>query len=370
MIFRAPKLTRSYLPAGLVLASLAAALVGAPPTRAQNNEVRSLIEQVTRLRSDLDALQRHVYAGAPLPTAPGAAATAAPEPTQPQAARLQLRINELEGELRNLTGQIEEVAFKLDRVGRRLDKLVEDVDFRLSALEQPGRGTAAAGEAPAVAATPAAEATGTSPAPGEAEVNVSAISPEQTAAPPGQTGTLGTVTASDLASVRQGAGTAPAPPSGEAAPAGTVAAPAAAVASTAPSDADVLPAGSPGDQYEYAKTLLGQGEWELAQQAFQAFLERNPGDRYAANAHYWLGETYYVRKDYKAAAEAFLVGYRNFPKSPKAPDSLLKLGMSLAQLGETKEACTTLAAVKEQFETSAESVVRVADRERKKLGCG
>ena len=102
-----------------------------------------------------------------------------------------------------------------------------------------------------------------------------------------------------------------------------------------------LPPGTPKSQYEYAVSLmLKQQNFSRAEKALMAFLEKHPQDDLASNAQYWLGETYYVRKNYQDAAFAFAEGYQRYPKSRKAPDNLLKLGMSLSRMNKREEACT------------------------------
>ena len=71
----------------------------------------------------------------------------------------------------------------------------------------------------------------------------------------------------------------------------------------------------------------------------RSFIQRYPNDSLAGNAQYWLGETYYVRKDYNNAAAVFAEGYQKYPKGGKAADNLLKLGMALGQLGQKTDAC-------------------------------
>lgn len=296
----------------------------------QSGEVRTLIDETNRLRRDLDTLQRYVYAGSKPPSGETAPAAAPAAPKLPQAARLQLRITEFETQLRSLTGRIEELTFKIDKTRERLDKLVADVDFRLTALERDvaaltPQTPAPAGPGQAVAAVPEAAPATPGPAP----------APQ----------TLGTVTGADLAA------------SGSAALA------------PAPAPKRILPEGSPQERYNFAIRLLRQGDWGEAQAAFQEFVTAHPDDVLASNAQYWLGETYYVRGEYENAATTFLDGYRKFPDAAKAPDSLLKLGMSLAQMGMKSEACDTFGEVISKH-AGATSIVRLAEKERQRAGCG
>ena len=93
-----------------------------------------------------------------------------------------------------------------------------------------------------------------------------------------------------------------------------------------------------------------------------------PQHELAGNAHYWLGESLYGQANYKDAAQTFLDGYKAYPQSPKAPDTLLKLGMSLRQLGQKPQACTVLQSVSTKFPNAAEARKR-AQAEAKRAGC-
>src|SRR5690606_27427724 len=94
--------------------------------------------------------------------------------------------------------------------------------------------------------------------------------------------------------------------------------------------------------YDAAFQALREQRYERAEAAFKEFLNRYSDDALAGNAQYWLGETYYVRGNYQESAKVFAHGFQKYPKSSKAPDNLLKLGLSLAQNKKTKEACLTL----------------------------
>ncbi|MCK5621952.1 MAG: tol-pal system protein YbgF [Alphaproteobacteria bacterium] len=130
-----------------------------------------------------------------------------------------------------------------------------------------------------------------------------------------------------------------------------------------------LPEGTPREQYDFAYSLLKKHQWIEGRAALQAFLEKNPNDDLSDNASYWLGETYYINKQYKDAAKAFLDGYRNYPKADKAPDNLLKLGKSLAALEQPDKACTTYAKLLEDYPNSLPRIIKLAKSERKKLNC-
>jgi len=125
----------------------------------------------------------------------------------------------------------------------------------------------------------------------------------------------------------------------------------------------------PDQLYENSYNNMLQRRFSAAEQGFRRFIKDHGKHELAGNAQYWLGETYYARGRYKQAAKAFLEGYRKYSKSPKAPDSLLKLGMSLKQLGQKQHACKTFAQVKRQFPKASANVKNLAKKEQRRSGC-
>ena len=103
--------------------------------------------------------------------------------------------------------------------------------------------------------------------------------------------------------------------------------------------------------------------------ALRAFINQHPDNPLAGNAKYWLGETYYVRQDFQQAAVTFAEAYQEFPNNSKAPDNLLKLGMSLAALGRKSDACGTYAEVLKRYPEAAVTVTRRTKQERQRLTC-
>ncbi len=121
--------------------------------------------------------------------------------------------------------------------------------------------------------------------------------------------------------------------------------------------------------YETAYGHLLQQDYGAAEVAFDDFLKRYPSDALAGNAQYWLGESHYVRGQYKAAAGAFLKGYQTFGKSSKAPDSLLKLAMSLDRLGQKDAACSSYGELTVKYPNAPAHVKSRAQSERQRIGC-
>ena len=126
---------------------------------------------------------------------------------------------------------------------------------------------------------------------------------------------------------------------------------------------------NPKELYETAYGYLLQRDYGAAQAAFDDFLAKYPNDSLSGNAQYWLGETHFVRGQYKAAAGAFLKGYQTYAQSAKAPDSLLKLAMSLDRLGQKDAACSSYAELSSKFPNAPQSVKSRAQSERQRVGC-
>ena len=126
---------------------------------------------------------------------------------------------------------------------------------------------------------------------------------------------------------------------------------------------------TPEEQYKYAFGLLSQANYGEAELALRGFVAQNPNDTLAGNAKYWLGETFYVRQDYQQAAITFAEAYQEYPNSGKAPDNLLKLGMSLGALGSKNDACGTFAELLKRYPQAAATVLQRAKQERQRLSC-
>ena len=112
-----------------------------------------------------------------------------------------------------------------------------------------------------------------------------------------------------------------------------------------------------------------RGDYDKAAGALRAFVKAHPDDALSGNAIYWLGETHYARKRYAEAAVLFAEGFKRYPKSGKAPDNLLKLGMSFARLGKRTEACASLFELNKRYPKAAGYIKRAATSERRRLRC-
>ena len=131
----------------------------------------------------------------------------------------------------------------------------------------------------------------------------------------------------------------------------------------------MAPSNTPKGEYDLAYGYVQHRDYAHADEALRAFLQKYPNDRLAADAHYWLGETLFQRRRYRDAAEIFLEVTTKHEKSGKAPESLLRLGQSLAALKEKEAACATFAEIPRKYPRAGASIKASAEREQKRVGC-
>ena len=132
----------------------------------------------------------------------------------------------------------------------------------------------------------------------------------------------------------------------------------------------LLPDADPKEQYQFARNFLKVGDYTSAEKAFREFVMTNPDNELSGNAQYWYAETYRIRQMYTDAATAYLEGYQKYPKSKIAPENLLKLGVSLVQMGEKDQGCLMIAGVKKQYPDATQSVLQKAKYyEEKEFEC-
>lgn len=310
------------------LVVLSLLLLGALAPAAQAQDAASMRNELNRLRQDVADLQRQMAGGSR-----GGSSSERPAVntvgSETAAAQLKVQVDQMDQELRAMVGQIEQLGFQVSQVNTRLEKLVADVDFRLSALERGGAAAPLGGGAPAASPRPAQSG---SLGGSDLDGGMSELPP-----PPGA-----------AVSTLEGSRTPPPPPG---------------ISAT-------LPQGSPEEQYAAAFGYLRTGDYVAAAAGMEQFIKNNPKHELAGNAVYWLGETYYVRKDYARAATYFLDGFQKYPQSRKGPDNLLKLGMTLAALEHKAEACKALAQVSKKYPQAPEKISSRAATELGRLKCG
>jgi tol-pal system protein YbgF len=325
------------------------------PTQAARSQDRAMQDRLDRLERDLSMLQRQVYRSA------GGSAVA---PGSSGAVDSELRMDRLETEMRELTGRVEDAINGVEQLRHRLEQINSDIDVRFgqgqgplpatSLPPRPAGGGVVNGTAGALASR------GTPPV----------ASPPQLPPPnpPMPPGTL--VPPPPYTYTPTGLGTLTPPKSAQEPPPFTPEPATTGTGSTFhPTPSGVLPAGSASDQYNFAFGLLKQADYPAAETALKSFIRQHPDDGLAGSAQYWLGETYYVRGNYAEAAIAFAEGYKRYPKGTKAPDDLLKLGMSLARANQKQNACTALAQLDHDFPNPGSAIKERAKDEKKKLGC-
>ena len=128
----------------------------------------------------------------------------------------------------------------------------------------------------------------------------------------------------------------------------------------------LLPDKPANEQYEFAVSFMKIGDYETAEFALKEFIDKNKDHDLAGSAQYWYGETFRIRQLYSDAATAYLDGYQNYPKSKKAPDNLLKLGITMVQLGEKDQGCKMISGLKKEYPKASKSVLQKAQYEQKK----
>jgi tol-pal system protein YbgF len=339
-------------------------------------------------------------------------------------AALVLRIDRLEGQIRQLTGQIEQMQHMTRKLEEQLRKFQEDVEFRFQEGGGPsggpgggpggGQGAPPAGKAlqrRSALEDPAALGID-EPIPGAENVSgkkplrrSDAFDPASDPTAPGAPRALGSLaaTADGGYAGRSSRGSGPAldasdpdaplalpgarlrgdpEPSSQATtgePLDAMASGAMPAAATRRSeaprtDAPAAPARSPAadvgrQDFDLAIALLKQKEYEGAERSFTAFLQKNPNSKLASDAVFYLGETYYLRGRQREAAEQYLKVSTAFAGSPRAPHAFLRLGQSLNALGAKEQACAAYAEIERKFPNASASVKTGAEREAKRARC-
>ena len=133
--------------------------------------------------------------------------------------------------------------------------------------------------------------------------------------------------------------------------------------------AKILPIASAAERYKFAMNIMKAGDFEKAEIAFKEFVDAHAKHELAGSAQFWYGETFYIRQLYEDAAVAFLEGYQKYPNSPKAPENLLKLGVTLAELGETEQGCKMIANLKKAYPKTDASILQKSSYEKKRFNC-
>ena len=250
-----------------------------------------------------------------------------------------LKLSEIETQFQNLTNRFEEINFKIDKLSTRLSKVQSDNQLRFQQLEKSVNKNIST-EAASIAPSSSSSSDPNLTLPGSSE-------PQD----------LGSISYKDMTSEETNQETQ------------SIDTTASVVTENFITEEKILPQTNPQQQYEFATSFLKVGDYNTAERAFREFVNTNPDHKLAGNAQYWYAETFRIRQLYTDAASAYLEGYKNYPKSDKAPINLLKLGVSLVQIGEKDQGCLMISGVKKQYPNAKESVIQKAKYEEKKFEC-
>ena len=251
-----------------------------------------------------------------------------------------LKLSEIEAQFQNLTNRFEEINFKIDKLSTRLSKVQSDNQLRFQQIEKSVNKNISADAASITSLEKENE--------NKAEIILPGSSEPQD---------LGSISYKDMTSQSSKQKTQ------------SIDATASVVTESFFVEEKILPQTTVQKQYEFATSFLKVGDYNTAERAFREFVNTNPNHNLAGNAQYWYAETFRIRQLYTDAASAYLEGYKNYPKSDKAPINLLKLGVSLVQIGEKDQGCLMILGVKKQYPDAKESVIQKAKYEEKKFEC-
>jgi tol-pal system protein YbgF len=149
-------------------------------------------------------------------------------------------------------------------------------------------------------------------------------------------------------------------------------APASGTLGTLPAGAPVPKPGNPQPaadaqgEFDAAMGLLTRAQYDRAAQSFRTFADSHPDSDLGAQALYWTGDiAYSAKNDYDGAARSFAELLKKYPKAQRAPEGMLKLGLSLIALGQKQEGCAALAALPAKYPNAGAAVVNRSKAERK-----
>ena len=249
-----------------------------------------------------------------------------------------LKLSEVEDQFRQLTNKFEEINFKLDKLSNRLSKIQADNQIRFQDIESA---ISSGDNTTQLSSKPKTDTTKSEILPGSSQ-------PQD----------LGTISYKDTETSETSQQIQ------------SVDTTATVVTETFQAEEKILPQDlSPEKQYEFATSFLKVGDYSTAERAFREFVLSNSEHELAGSAQYWYAETFRIRQLYTDAASAYLEGYQKYPKGTKAPINLLKLGVSMVQIGEKDQGCKMINGVELQYPKANQSVIQKAKYESKKFEC-
>ena len=306
------------------------------------SEELNMQEILEIIQKDLRTLERAVYSDSFEKKSDGES-TLTNKETEDVLTRHLLKLSEIEKQFQNLTNKFEEVNFKIDKLSSRLSKTQADNQLRFQELEN---------NSSLVQKNENSEQNLSSSENTETELASKKIMPGTS-----QPQDLGTISYKDMTDTNETQAIQ------------SVETTKTILTENFINEEKILPDASPLEQYEFATSFLKVGDYNMAERAFREFVDTNPDNDLSGNAQYWYAETFRIRQLYTDAASAYLEGYQKYPKSEKAPINLLKLGVSLVQIGEKDQGCLMIAGVKKQYPNATQSVLQKAQYEEKKFEC-
>ena len=299
-------------------------------TIADNHNIYETLELIQK---DIKTLEKAVYSGSIEVRNGNLNLSDLNDNSEDVLTRHLLKLSEIENQFQQLTNKFEEINFKLDKLSNRLSKVQADNQIRFQDLEN---GMTLDDSIKKITKKEFDD----NDLPGSSQ-------PQD----------LGSVSYKDTETKEANQKTQ------------SVETTASIVTETFQAEEKILPEESPNKQYEFATSFLKVGDYPTAERAFREFVLTNPEHDLAGNAQYWYAETFRIRQLYTDAASAYLEGYQKYPKGEKAPINLLKLGVSMIQIGEKDQGCKMIKGVEKQYPKANQSVIQKAKYESKKFEC-
>ena len=293
------------------------------------SEESEIYDILNVIQKDLKTLERAVYSGDSFSTSQSSDSNL----SQDTLTRHLLKLSDIEQQFQELTNKFEEINFKVDKLSGRISKNQSDNQLRFQDLEK-------ASLSGLLQPTDIVSGQSEKQLPGSSEAQI-----------------LGRISDEDLKETQKVQSTQSIESTG------TV------VTEKYISEEKILPEGTAKEQYDFALSFVKVGDYETAEMALREFVDTNAKDELAGSAQYWYAETFRIRQLYQDAATAYLDGYQRYPNSTKAPVNLLKLGVSLVQIGEKDQGCSMITGVSKQYPKASQSVLQKAIYEEKKFDC-
>ena len=293
------------------------------------SEESEIYEILNVIQKDLKTLEKAVYSGDSLSTIQSSGSNS----SEDTLTRHLLKLSDIEQQFQELTNKFEEINFKIDKLSGRISKNQADNQLRFQDIEQ----AKLSGE---IQSTGIISDQSENKLPGSSEAQ-----------------NLGRISDENLKNTQQVQETQ------------SVDSTATVVTEKFINEEKILPEGTPKEQYDFALSFVKVGDYETAEIALREFVNTNAKDELAGSAQYWYAETFRIRQLYQDAATAYLDGYQKYPNSAKAPVNLLKLGVSLVQIGEKDQGCSMITGVSKQYPKASQSVLQKAKYEEKKFDC-